>query len=149
MKKVSPPTLKNTKTRSHGFTLTELLVVIAVIGILAALIIPSIQNVYESSRYNSHKRNAQNIASTYAAARAAGADFAASNTDQIISTLADGVFGKGTLSGMHFKVSELSPDDIAGAKRFLTFYPSSQTLIYGAATENPFNVSGNGDLYGN
>lgn len=127
----------------------ELLIVIGVIGVLAAIGIVALHNIFESSRYNGDKRNAQNIASLYTAARAAGAEMTVSSPDDIIAVLVDGVHGKGPLESMHFKMGHLNSADITGAKRFLTYYPDSKLLIYGAATENPFNISGNGEVLEN
>ena len=52
--------------------MVEMLVVIAVIGIIAAIAIPNIGNVNAASRTSTARRNAQNIASTFTSALAAG-----------------------------------------------------------------------------
>ena len=75
-------TMKNIKlntSRKAGFSLVEMLVVIAIIGIIAAIAIPNIGNLNESARDAAAKRNAQTVASVLNAAIAAGAtaDFAA------------------------------------------------------------------------
>ena len=57
----------NTKNvLAKGFSLVEMLVVIAVIGIIAAIAIPSIGSINASAQTATAKRNAQNIASVYA-----------------------------------------------------------------------------------
>ena len=57
MKKFLQKRLKNEK----GLTLVELLAVIVILGIIAAIAIPSIGNIIKNSRVNAVKADAQNV----------------------------------------------------------------------------------------
>lgn len=67
--------MKNVKltSRKAGFSLVEMLVVIAIIGIIAAIAIPNIGSINKSARLATAQRNAQSVASVLNAAIAAGA----------------------------------------------------------------------------
>ena len=61
------------KRSKRGFSLVELLVVIAVLGIISAIAVVSLNGVNENSKVAAAKRQAQQIASVFGAGSATGA----------------------------------------------------------------------------
>ena len=76
-----------------GFSLVELLVVIAVIGVIAAIAIPAMSGVFENSTTAKNKRNAQSIASLYSSLRAAGATVESPSKETIAAALTNATNG--------------------------------------------------------
>jgi prepilin-type N-terminal cleavage/methylation domain-containing protein len=116
-----------------GFSLVELLIVIAVIGIIAAIAIPSISGINDAAKKAKAQRNAQNLASTYAAAVAAGAD----NSTATTVASADGLIingnvmtGTGAFAGKTFSVGTMSATDESDAEEFLTFDNTTKNMSY-------------------
>ena len=65
--------LNTSKNSKKGFSLVEMLVVIAVIGVLTAIAIPIIGRINEQAEIAKDNRNTQAVVTMYNAARAAGA----------------------------------------------------------------------------
>lgn len=105
--------------KASGFSLVELLVVIAVIGLIAAIAIPQISKITDKAQIASDQRNAQNIVSVYGASLSAGATYSATTLTEVISALEAGVNGSGTFADSEFKISTI--DDAVTQPRVETY----------------------------
>ena len=128
--------MKNIKLNSlkAGFSLVEMLVVIAIIGIIAAIAIPNIGNLNESARDAAAKRNAQSVASVLNAAVAAGADISSLTTPASIIDLAEaGVSpADGAFQGKTFTSGPIDDDEEAKAASYLSFDSANNQVKYNA-----------------
>ncbi|MGB3119932.1 MAG: prepilin-type N-terminal cleavage/methylation domain-containing protein [Verrucomicrobiales bacterium] len=129
--------MKVTLKKIHaGFSLVEMLVVIAVIGIIAAIAVPNIGKINDAAEQAKDRRNAQNLASVCASAQAAGLDFATGATDGddasavIALVVAGGTVADTTspFNGNYFGVPNMSADDQVGADGYLRV--ENEMLIY-------------------
>lgn len=123
------------RVSKSGFSLVELLVVIAVLAIIAAIAIPNFASIAHSSRYAKNQRNAQNIASAYNSARAAGWNENQSSTEDAVAAVVQGIVGNGTNGlpvGISFGVQNLSATEQNDTLSFLNLVGngSNQVLIY-------------------
>ena len=57
--------IEQMKRTKHGFTLVELIIVIAVIGVLAAILIPTFSNVIDKANAKSALSDARNTVTQY------------------------------------------------------------------------------------
>lgn len=114
---------------AKGFSLVEMLVVIAVIGIIAAIAIPSIGSINASAARATAKRNAQNLASVYQSGLADGATWGAPAT--VAAAIAAVQTGE-TANGTYFAVKGLDAAAVTAATPGLTLDPSAG-LIYNPA----------------
>lgn len=121
-----------------GFSLVEMLVVIAIIGIIAAIAIPNIGNINDSARQASAKRNAQSIASVVNAAIAAGADVTAITDKASLITAAqktgDAALspGNGPFKGKKFTVGPIDSESVADVEKYLDWDNEDKQAIYKA-----------------
>lgn len=127
--------------RPSGFSLQEMLVVIAIIGVTTLIVLPAITGLTASAEQASAKRNAQMLASVAAAAQAAG-DPTLRNLKSkpaIVSYLGSGL-STDTDGGAVARVgySGLSPEDSLSASRYLTYNPASGGISFtGGGRVNP------------
>ncbi len=118
-----------------AFSLVEMLSVIAVIGIISAIAIPQISRINGSAREATAKRNAQNIASVFASAQAAGLNFRESTLSETVSRVSDGgLVPSGTFEGAYFGLA-LSNAEQTRALPYLAL-EGSDGVIYTGDTDN-------------
>ncbi len=121
-------------TKRLGFSLVEMLIVIAVIGVIAAIAVPSITKVNKTSRKNAAMANAKQIANIASAASAAGIQF--NTTNDKLATIRAMVEGKegaadSIFAGEVFQVPGLSIKDQVAASEFLVFDPNGNLAFTG------------------
>ncbi len=105
----------------QGFSLFELLMTIAIFGILAALAVASLGDTTSAARMQKDKRNAQLLAGLASTANAAGASFVVAGDEQAtILKLFQGCSPtQGIFKGRVFKFPTLSGEDLTGAMTYL------------------------------
>ena len=99
------------KQRSkRGFSLVELLVVIAVLGIISAIAVVSLSGVNENSRVATAKRQAQQIASVFGAGSATGAPGfkTATGVATAMNAVGVGSTGSGVMKNSTFQLAGVS-----------------------------------------
>ncbi len=127
--------MKNIKlntSRKAGFSLVEMLVVIAIIGIIAAIAIPNIGNLNDSARDAAAKRNAQTVASVLNAAVAAGADLGTLTDGQSVIDKAEAGVSPtdGAFKGKTFTSGPIDDDEETKAASYLSWDATNKQVIY-------------------
>jgi prepilin-type N-terminal cleavage/methylation domain-containing protein len=118
------------RSRTGAFSLVEMLVVIAVIGIMASIAIPAYRGITDGGKTVRDRQNARCLASVCQSAQAAGVDFVDPHESlerTILNIQAGGVGTDGAFKDQVFRVN-IGAADIPGASRFLRI--RSGSLLY-------------------
>lgn len=132
--------MKVTKIAKKGFSLVEMLVVIAIIGVIAAIAVPQISNFTDAANKGKAQRNAQNLSSVCSAAQAAGHDFVGAETvaATVIAALVNGTtVAEGAFAGKFFGVPNMSTTEQGAAAEYLVI--KDKTLAYNPAGNTTSN----------
>lgn len=142
------------KLRSRsGLSLTELLVVVAAIGIIAAIALPSVSNIRDSAIKAAAVQNAKNISSMSEALASLGvAHVIPDSMGGVEATgrlLREGVIvPEGPMAGEKFILSGMTDDDVEEAAKYLTieYDEFNLRLHYMEPVENTGLLSISADL---
>ena len=115
------------KSNKKGFTIVELVIVIAVIGILATVLIPTFSSVVEKAQANSAMQAARNEYTLYIAENAktltGEEDFVIVNGEYYVA-VTDGQFGTISKTAITHADDDLS-EDLTGGNSAVAIYAKS------------------------
>ena len=97
-----------------------MLIVVAIIGILAAMAVPSMSRMHDAADTAKDQRNAQQIVSMYHTAQSMGLDFdGADKLETIANVVTGGYVPHGVFEGTYFGLPHISADQRARAAEYI------------------------------
>src|SRR5690349_15437742 len=121
--------LSTLSSRRGAFTLTEVLLVVSILGILTAIAVPAMNQYQVEMQATKARRNAQTVANIYTGAQVTGLEFYDGTNDLthiVKKVVAGGVVTEGPLAGQVFGVKGLSDAEVADALPHLQFMISQK-----------------------
>jgi prepilin-type N-terminal cleavage/methylation domain-containing protein len=117
--------------RRRGFSLVELLVVVALISSLGGVAYLSISGVTGGSRVVKSRENARIICSLYQSARSVGATFTANTKEGILDELIEGRNGAGAFATSMFQMP-LADEEKAAALAYCRYDAAADMMQFDA-----------------
>lgn len=115
--------------RRSGFSLIELLMVIFIIGVIAAIIMPNLGFITGEAGKVKDKRNAQNIILAYTTGAAAGVAWPEGDVvTQVAAVIAGQKPASGSLASMMFQ-SSVTADKAPGTYLYIGVRPSGELFF--------------------
>ncbi len=124
------------RSRSSGFSLTELLIVIAIIGVTTLISVPMITNLLSKSKETLSRQNAQRAVSVSGQLSAIGVAHvlpeSLGGVEATLRLLRRGIsVPDGPMQGKYFTVGEISDENIASASVFMEIVFETKELQLG------------------
>ena len=110
-----------------GFSLTEMLVVISIIGVISSVAVPNISGFMDTAEREKSRRNGQVFVEQYRAAKAAGAPFTGNTKETILNELITGVTGELVPT---FFILSLADSEKSGALAYCSYDASTETMKF-------------------
>lgn len=128
---------KQVAHRRSGFSLIELMMVVLIIGLIAAIIVPNLGFLTGQADKVKDKRNAQNIMLAYTTGVAAGVEWPEGDVATQVAAVIEGRKpSNGALASVMFQAA-VAVDMVAGTYPYIGIKPSGELFFISSGGQNP------------